>query len=456
MFCGSASGSVLPPYVVYKAEHLWDRWMEGGPKGARYNRSKSGWFDSVTFSDWFQSIFLPHTRRFEQRVYLIGDNLASHFTEKVVRSAAEHNVAFICLPNNSTHLCQPLNVAFYRPLTRSWRKILDEWKTTGVATKSKTVTKEAFPGLLKQLCASLRNDETEDGDTLTSEALVAGFRKCGIVPLNRTEVLNRLPQSLSDQNPTVPGHVITPTKKVADSVITVLKTMRYGRDRDSKVRKKRSRIDVDPGCSISWEELVGSDESTPTTPEASAPAGRQSAKRHRVGNATSSCKPVDDAVFDDGDDSVDDQEEVASVASDSESDMENDADTVIGNSTGNMMEVMATVHVDSGNSTSIAMDSSISTGNGIDIYEVAIIQFAIGKTFRFYVGEITKIEDIEYEVSCFRKSKLQNQFYCPNVPDVSMIAKSQVYAVLPKPKPGRRGLLSFPNIQNIYPDINIE
>ena len=51
MFCGNATGRCLPPYVVYKADHLWSTWCEGGPEGARYNRSKSGWFDSICFED---------------------------------------------------------------------------------------------------------------------------------------------------------------------------------------------------------------------------------------------------------------------------------------------------------------------------------------------------------------------------------------------------------------------
>ena len=116
MFCGAADGTVLPPYVVYKAENLWDRWAEGGLKGVRYNRSKSGWFDSTTFADWFKTIFLPHIRRLNRRTVLIGDNLASHFTESVITAAKENNVTFVCLPKNSTHLCQPLGVAFYAPL----------------------------------------------------------------------------------------------------------------------------------------------------------------------------------------------------------------------------------------------------------------------------------------------------------------------------------------------------
>lgn len=32
MFAGTASGLLLPPYVVYKAEHLHDSWMDGGPR----------------------------------------------------------------------------------------------------------------------------------------------------------------------------------------------------------------------------------------------------------------------------------------------------------------------------------------------------------------------------------------------------------------------------------------
>lgn len=36
MFCGSAAGQMLPPYVVYKSIHLYDTWMVGGPANTRY------------------------------------------------------------------------------------------------------------------------------------------------------------------------------------------------------------------------------------------------------------------------------------------------------------------------------------------------------------------------------------------------------------------------------------
>jgi len=45
--------SSSPPYVVYKDHILYKCWMEGGPKGARYNSSPSGWFDMPICEDWF-------------------------------------------------------------------------------------------------------------------------------------------------------------------------------------------------------------------------------------------------------------------------------------------------------------------------------------------------------------------------------------------------------------------
>lgn len=497
MFCGSADGTILPPYVVYKAENLWDRWMEGGPKGARYNRSKSGWFDSTTFGDWFETIFLPHTRRLG-KVFLIGDNLASHFTERVVRSAAENNVSFICLPKNATHLCQPLDVAFYRPLKGSWRKVLDNWKTTGVATKSKTVTKEAFPGLLKELCINVCSG-TGHGDTLTSEALIAGFRKCGIMPLNRNEVLSRLPKSYNDQNAAVP--VSSPTKRVSDSVLIVLKTMRYGEDKSPKARKKRSRIDVEPGRSISWDELQGdqisgtgtgtgtNDVNEPVagssgivtdTVKRTCSSAKTVQKRRRIGvtTGTNTRKHIgtgskkllendsdESSGSDAGDSSIEDQMDIASVMSDVEFDVITSTST--GNTESNLQSHTAKLPaslpvLDDPDSSDTSTSTGINSGTGMDVTvgHYAVIKFEAGRHFRFYVGEILNVQvgnsDTELEVSCLRCTKLLNHFRMPNVPDVSLISKSQVYALLPKPKPGRRGLMLFQNLQDNYPDINIE
>lgn len=116
MFAASASGTVLPPYVVYKAERLYDQWCIGGPKNTKYNRTKSGWFDAMCFQDWFDRIAVPWAKELTGRKILIGDNLSSHIQIEVVRQCLRNDVRLVFLPPNSTHITQPLDVGFFRPL----------------------------------------------------------------------------------------------------------------------------------------------------------------------------------------------------------------------------------------------------------------------------------------------------------------------------------------------------
>ena len=49
MFCGNATGVMLPPMVVYKAKFLYDGRVSCGPNGAIYDSTDSGWFGGQTF-----------------------------------------------------------------------------------------------------------------------------------------------------------------------------------------------------------------------------------------------------------------------------------------------------------------------------------------------------------------------------------------------------------------------
>ncbi|KAJ4428133.1 hypothetical protein ANN_24147 [Periplaneta americana] len=81
MFASTTSGVALSSYVVYKADHLYSTWTEGGPAGTRYNRSKSGWFEGNIFEEWFETIALPYMKKLcDCPKAIIGDNLASHIS----------------------------------------------------------------------------------------------------------------------------------------------------------------------------------------------------------------------------------------------------------------------------------------------------------------------------------------------------------------------------------------
>jgi hypothetical protein len=64
----------------------------------------------------------------EEVKVLIGDNLASHLSPSVLELCEAHNIRFVFLPENSTHLLQPLDVAVFGPMKKRWRQVLTEWK----------------------------------------------------------------------------------------------------------------------------------------------------------------------------------------------------------------------------------------------------------------------------------------------------------------------------------------
>lgn len=191
MFAGSADGHILPPCITYKASNLYDTWTENGPTGAVYNRSKSGWFTLEIFEDWFCKIALPYFRKFnaDATKVLIGDNLSSHISAYIIEKCKEYNIKFILLPPNSTHYTQPLDVAFFRPLKIKWRQTLNEWKEKNRGS----IPKDKFPRLLKKCIADM-------GEENIKKNLKSGFKGAGIVPLDRQQVLKRLPGGKAQNN----------------------------------------------------------------------------------------------------------------------------------------------------------------------------------------------------------------------------------------------------------------
>ena len=261
MFCGSAEGKMLPPYVVYKSENLWNTWVTGGPANTRYNRSQSGWFDRDCFEDWFENTFLPYAKQLDGAKVLIGDNLSSHFSPYVIELAEENNVKFVCLPGDTTHILQPLDVAFFGPLKRRWKDVLVRWKHD-IRKRSRTIAKHDFPSLLKELCAVYYG---EDG----CRNIISGFEKCGLYPLNRQKVLSRLPsRKLQSEEASF---------AVSSVVVDMLNTLRCPPETHPKKRK----VCVTPGKSISADEIqpAVSDKSTKTKRKSTTPSKNSADKQ---------------------------------------------------------------------------------------------------------------------------------------------------------------------------------
>lgn len=47
LVCVSATGKYLPPFSVYRAKNCYHTWMTGGPTGASFECTDSGWMTGV-------------------------------------------------------------------------------------------------------------------------------------------------------------------------------------------------------------------------------------------------------------------------------------------------------------------------------------------------------------------------------------------------------------------------
>ena len=229
MFSGSASGELLPPYVIYKAEHIWNTWAEGGPPGTRYNRSDSGWMTQSNFEEWFENIVVIWARRKPGKKVVIGDNLSSHISMNVLSLCKKYNIDFVLLPPHSTDKCQPLDVSFFRPIKRAWRKIMEKEKTSNPSSNS--LNKGEFPRLLKELI-----DQTELNN---KDNLIAGFKACGIYPYDPSVVLKKFPGQCENTSDTE-EESCSPNKKfqISESLLEFLQQFKYDPENKQKSASK--------------------------------------------------------------------------------------------------------------------------------------------------------------------------------------------------------------------------
>ena len=240
MVAATADEHILPSYVVYKAKHLYPGWTEGGIDSAAYNINLSGWFDISLFQDWFSTIILSYCRRVDGTKLLIGDNLSSHLSLDVILEHEKNNFCFVLLPPNATHLCQPLDVAYFRPLKRASRKVLDGWKKKNRGSLPKT----EFPRMLKKAFEHI--------NSTSSQNIKSGFESYGIAPFNPMKVIAKLPESSS----TSPEDM---QQLWARSVIEHLKEVRSSETAmptAGSSRRAGKRMNTEPGKCVVGRDLT--------------------------------------------------------------------------------------------------------------------------------------------------------------------------------------------------------
>uniref|UniRef100_A0A1B0CMK5 Putative tigger transposable element-derived n=1 Tax=Lutzomyia longipalpis TaxID=7200 RepID=A0A1B0CMK5_LUTLO len=279
LMCGTTSGDLLPPFVVYKSAQLWSSWCQGGPPHCRYGNSPSGWFDGTVFREWVESILIPDLRRKEGKKIILCDNLSTHVTLEVISMLEKCDAKLICLPSNSTHVTQPLDVAFFGPLKIAWRELLLKFKESASSGNSGIMQKNHFPALLKSLMEKISPN--------SSANLRSGFRKCGIVPVDARPILQRLrlDNPIDDET----------SNAIHSSFLQKLDEKRTEWVGIPK-KGKRKKLNIVPGKSVCEEDFVKEENQKPQKIKSQRSTSGEALKRKPPQPSTSGKAPKNKPV----------------------------------------------------------------------------------------------------------------------------------------------------------------
>ena len=203
--CVSASGFVLPPFVVYPRKRITDNLKVGAVPGTSFNCSNSGWVNADLFYKWLSFFVdcIPPARP----ILLLLDGHSSHVTVEAIELARKHNVHMLCLPAHTTHILQPLDVGVFKSLKANYYKACKKYITDH---PGRVVTTENIASLLAVAWPL----------AVTPVNIMSGFKKCGIYPLNPGEVTDRqiVPSKATEQSQSVsvPSPSNNPSEKVTD------------------------------------------------------------------------------------------------------------------------------------------------------------------------------------------------------------------------------------------------
>ncbi|XP_046397042.1 uncharacterized protein LOC124163957 [Ischnura elegans] len=171
--CMSAGGTFIPPMVIFPRQRMKVELQDGSPPGTVFACHPSGWMQTDIFTQWFEH-FLHFAKPSEDDpVLLVLDGHATHTRNlDFIEKARKTHTTVVCIPPHCSHKLQPLDVAFIGPFNTFYIQAIERFLRNN---PGRQVTQYQVSRLL--------------GESFLSAAIptvaVKGFRRCGIVPINR-------------------------------------------------------------------------------------------------------------------------------------------------------------------------------------------------------------------------------------------------------------------------------
>ncbi len=186
---GNAAGRFIEPTLIYQGKRKKSSYTEGFPS-ARLAMTASGYMEKDVYAAWAED-FVKQTGG---NCILVVDNHSTRKDLHAMETWLKHNVTVVTLPPHTTHVTQPLDVAFFRPLKTAFR---NEFM---VASRGKIpVTKTNLAGVLKGAWDKATLPTKDPSTGVVASVMVSGFEATGIVPLNPGKVIRPDVVGLADE-----------------------------------------------------------------------------------------------------------------------------------------------------------------------------------------------------------------------------------------------------------------
>ena len=167
----NAAGHYIPPMLLFPRIRSNDDYMIGAPLHSISGFNKTGWMTKELFTKWmihFIHFAKPSRTR---RVFLLLDGHSTHIKNiDAINFAKDNYIDIICFPPHTSHRLQPLDVSFMSPLKSYCNKGLSH-----MVIQREYVRLRDLAGIFAKAY--------ENAATLSIAK--NGFRKTGIVPINR-------------------------------------------------------------------------------------------------------------------------------------------------------------------------------------------------------------------------------------------------------------------------------
>lgn len=168
----AATGSALPPAMVFPRKQYKSFMINGAPVGTLGLAQPTGWMNSELFPEVLQHFVKVTASTKDNPSLLIVDNHDSHLVPAVLNIAKDNGVTLLTIPPHSSHRLQPLDVAVFGPLQTYYNAAMDSWL---MRHPGKTVSIYNVAELLGQAFDR----------AMTPSNIKSGFRKTGIFPFDR-------------------------------------------------------------------------------------------------------------------------------------------------------------------------------------------------------------------------------------------------------------------------------